>query len=116
MPRLSTAFGLVILLLVLTSCRSRPPVAPTETVPPMNTPVSLTVTASPVPLQSGGLTVCIGKEPSSLFLYGDTSAAARSVREAIYDGPFDVRDFASQPVILESMPKTADGDVSWEKV
>jgi peptide/nickel transport system substrate-binding protein len=58
----------------------------------------------------------MGREPESLFLYGDSSQAARGVREAIYDGPYDLREFAAQPVILEKIPAVADGDVSLEPV
>lgn len=58
----------------------------------------------------------MGQEPGSLFLYGDYSAAARNVREAIYDGPFDVLGFEVQPVILEKIPRLADGDAVLETV
>jgi len=56
------------------------------------------------------LTVCMGQEPASLFLYGDTTSAAQGVRQAIYDGPFDVYNYEIQPVILEKLPSLADGD------
>jgi peptide/nickel transport system substrate-binding protein len=56
------------------------------------------------------LSVCLGPEPSSLFLYGDTTSAAQSIRQAIYDGPFDVYNYEIEPVILEKKPSLADGD------
>jgi len=62
------------------------------------------------------LTVCLGKEPDSLFLYGDSSLAARAVRQAIYDGPVDWIDYTPVPVILEKIPRLADGDVAFEPV
>jgi peptide/nickel transport system substrate-binding protein len=45
-----------------------------------------------------------------LFLYGDTTSAAQSIRQAIYDGPFDVYNYQIRPVILEKIPSLADGD------
>jgi peptide/nickel transport system substrate-binding protein len=62
----------------------------------------------PTPPLPRVLTVCLGQEPSSLFIYSDTSAAARSVRQAIYDGSSDLRGFQLQPVILESLPSLAN--------
>jgi len=67
--------------------------------------------------QAGGvLTVCMGQEPSSLFLYGDSSQAARNIRQAIYDGPFDAVQYALTPVILEDLPTLAAGEVKFEPV
>ncbi len=62
------------------------------------------------------LTICLGQEPESLFLYADQSLAADSVREAIYDGPYDLAGFIMQPVILEKRPSLADGDARLEPV
>ena len=74
-----------------------------------DTPVpSLTPSATPLPPRI--MSVCIGEEPSSLFLYGDTTSSAQGIRQAIYDGPFDVFNFEITPVILEKMPSLADGD------
>jgi peptide/nickel transport system substrate-binding protein len=58
----------------------------------------------------------MGREPASLFLYGDNSVAARSVRQAIYDGPFDIVNYAYQPVLLEKMPASDDGSIRFEAV
>ena len=71
-------------------------------------------TASPIPLRR--LTVCTGREPASLFLYADSSLAARNIRQAIYDGPIDQYSFQFAPVILEKLPSLADGDVTFEPV
>jgi peptide/nickel transport system substrate-binding protein len=60
------------------------------------------------------LTVCMGQEPSSLFLYGDSSQAARNIRQAIYDGPFDIVQYKLTPVVLESVPTLSSGDVKFE--
>ncbi|HLA99029.1 MAG TPA: ABC transporter substrate-binding protein [Anaerolineales bacterium] len=70
---------------------------------PAGTPAA-TPTATLQPEPPRLLTVCLLGEPGSLFLYADDSQAARSVRQAIYDGPFDVRGFALQPVILQDIP------------
>ena len=77
-------------------------------------PEEATATAEPTPTPARLLTVCLGQEPASLFLYADTSSAARSVRQAIYDGPFDPRGFVQQPVILERLPDLANGDARLE--
>jgi peptide/nickel transport system substrate-binding protein len=58
------------------------------------------------------LTICLGEEPASLFLYGDNSAAARSVLQAIYDGPYDIRGFTIQPVIFDQEPNLDNGGAS----
>lgn len=62
------------------------------------------------------LTVCMGNEPTSLFLYSDVSIAARSVRQAIYDGPFDTLGFENSPVILQEIPNSSNGGLSFEPV
>jgi len=53
----------------------------------------------------------MGTEPTSLFLYADTSAAARGIRQAIYDGPQDILHGEIQPVILQNEPSLANGGV-----
>jgi peptide/nickel transport system substrate-binding protein len=58
----------------------------------------------------------MGQEPETLFLYGDSSAGARSVRAAIYDGPVDFLDFRATAVLLEKIPAAADNDVAFEPV
>jgi peptide/nickel transport system substrate-binding protein len=62
------------------------------------------LTETPLPRQ---LSICLGKEPKSLFLYEAVSSAAKSVLAAIYDGPFDRQDFQIQPVILAKLPSLA---------
>jgi peptide/nickel transport system substrate-binding protein len=58
----------------------------------------------------------LGQEPASLFLYADLSSAARSVRQAIYDGPADLRGYTLQPALLERIPDLANGDALLEPV
>lgn len=64
-------------------------------------------TAAPEPTT---LTICTGSEPDTLYLFHGTSYLSRLIRQAIYDGPIDSRDYAYQPVILEKLPSLADGD------
>ena len=73
-----------------------------------------TATATRVP--TGPVTVCMAQEPSSLYIYGSDSYAARVIREAIYDGPIDTREYGYQAIILEKIPSFADGDARLETV
>lgn len=73
----------------------------------------LLLTETPLPRQ---LSICLGKEPQSLFLYQAVSSAAKSVLAAIYDGPFDRQGFQIQPVILVKLPALKDGDLFFELV
>jgi len=85
--------------------RTSPPVInPTETPSPV-------LVETPLPRQ---LSICLSKEPKSLFLYDAVSPAARSVLAAIYDGPYDRQDFQIQPVILDKLPTLKDGDMLFE--
>ena len=109
--------GVLILFagLLLVSCKTADTTAPTatmtETTPPENTPIPATPTAIP-----RTLTICLGQEPTTLYLYGGSDRSMWSVLEAIYDGPFDTRSFETQPVILEKLPSFESGDVSYQPV
>ncbi len=70
--------------------------------------------AEPPPLKV--LTICIGPEPASLFLYADASGTAGSIRQAIYDGPVDLNSYEFKPVILESIPSLGNGGAALEAV
>ena len=82
----------------------------------IETPVIAAATQSPVNTSEPErlLTICMGREPASLFLYGDFSLATRNVRQAIYDGPFDVIGFQVVPVILAKTPALENGGVVFE--
>ncbi len=58
------------------------------------------------------LTICLGYEPESLYLYAARSQAARDVLQAIYDGPFDEVDGKTQPVILQGSPEISYAQVT----
>ncbi len=112
----------VILLVGLVGCTYSPPpatislplptvseLAPTQTLAPA-------IVATPSPAPSRLLTICLGREPASLFYYDATSQAAQDVLAAIYDGPVDIRDYVPHAVILEKMPSLTDGDASLQPV
>ena len=73
--------------------------APTETAEiPTDTPGP---TATPQKIET--LTVCLGKEPQTLFFYAESSQAMWSVLESIYNGPFDKQNGESIPVIFDDI-------------
>lgn len=98
-----------ILITVLLSACQFPMGADAATpVPTTEQPAVPTPTATPVPSRT--LTICLGEEPNTLYPLGGPNAAARSVLEAIYDGPMDVVGYNYQPTILASVPSIAGGD------
>ncbi len=114
-PSLRFYWPLILFLAVSLACNYQP-VQPTPApIASQATPAEATI---PTDLPSGErlLTICMGQEPASLFLYADSSAAARNIRQAIYDGPFDVVNFDYSPAILEAKPTQAAGDVLLEPV
>lgn len=90
------------------------PVTPTATAEPTPEP-TLEPTALPQKIET--LTICLGKEPQTLFFYAESSQAMWSVLESIYDGPFDMGDGKAEAVIfdnitIESKPvKVMRGDI-----
>ena len=102
----------------LTTCQSQdtPVPSPTDQSPTLaSTEINPTVSPTPTLEPPRVLTIC-SQEPTSLFLYMDTSSAARSVLQAIYDGPYDVVNYTLSPVILESIPSLENGDLYLEPV
>jgi peptide/nickel transport system substrate-binding protein len=98
-----------ILITVLLSACQFPMGADAETpVPTVELPSAPTPTATPVPSRT--LTICLGEEPNTLYPLGGPNAAARSVLEAIYDGPMDVVSYNYQSTILAGVPSVAGGD------
>ncbi len=80
-------------------------ISPTETAVPTPTPEPPSV-----------LTVCMGDEPSSLFMYADTSASARGILQSVYDGPFDNHNGRVDPVILQQIPSLENGGADLHQV
>ena len=118
--RVLAIFG-VLLAILLTACGQSGTAPPADALPataallPSETPRP-TPTATVTPAPPRVLSVCLGQEPSSLFLYGDTTSSAQSVRQAIYDGPFDFYNYEIQPVILKEIPSLANGGASLRPV
>jgi peptide/nickel transport system substrate-binding protein len=104
---------LIVFLISSCSLRTAPTDPQNQTGELQNSPVAApTLTISPIPSQV--LTICLGSEPQSLFLYGDSSTAARNIWEAIYDGPVDVSNFEKSGVILEQLPSGVNAGVFFE--
>jgi peptide/nickel transport system substrate-binding protein len=78
-------------------------VVPTETI--------MVPTATEEPKRS--MVVCLGQEPESLFLYGNSSRSMWSVLEGIYDGPYDVVNYEPQAVILQQIPDLENGGAEY---
>lgn len=114
-PGLRPFWLLLLLLAAALACNYQPVQPPSAPPSSPDTPVP-TLVQTDAPAAERLLTICMGQEPASLFLYADASAAARSIRQAIYDGPFDVVNFDFSPVILESKPTLAAGDVLLEPI
>jgi hypothetical protein len=99
-----------------------PGATPTPTVAsvPTATPKIIVESVKPTPAveppQARILTICMGSEPTTLYLYDSPMLVAGHVHEAIYDGPFDSRSFSYQPIVLEKLPSLADGDAITETV
>lgn len=107
MMKTRTIHILILLTLALSAC------APQVTEIPVVAPVLPTYTPTPPILPTPALrslTVCLGEEPTTLYLYGGLNASARSVLSAIYDGPMDVSNYEYEAVILEKIPSLEDGD------
>ncbi len=113
-------FVLVVFIGTLAACTPKP----TSEEAGVDLTVQALVEAytSPTPLPTATpeppsiLTVCMGQEPTSLFLYANTTAASRGVLQAIYDGPFDTFDGQVQAVILERIPSLQNGDAELRPV
>ncbi len=132
--RIKIALTLALGLLWVSACNLNPipaspvpsqPIFQTETVPapvaaeqtsvlPAQTP-TLEPTPTPLPLQ---LTVCLGREPGSLFPYTASGRAAQAVLAALYDGPFEPGENLNNeaPVIVELLPSLENGAMRLESV
>lgn len=91
---------------------------PTSPPPPTSTPPpapSATAVPSPTPTPRT-LTICMGAEPETLYIYGNSMLAQSNILNAIYDGPIDTNGFAYQPVIVEKLPSLEDGDATLQPV
>jgi len=91
------------LVTVLAGCQGSSSITPGT---PLPTEAS-TPTGTILPPRS--LTICLGEEPKSLYIYGGSDLAARTILEAVYDGPIDALNYSYTPVILKSLPTLQNG-------
>jgi peptide/nickel transport system substrate-binding protein len=114
--------AIVVLSLVMSGCVTPTPETIVETVIVEKTvevetvvekTVEVMVTPEPTAEPVAGpktLVICMGQEPDNLYPPAGDMLASSHIREAVYDGPYDTRTYAYQPVILEKMPSLQDGD------
>jgi peptide/nickel transport system substrate-binding protein len=103
----------LVVCVLLAACTATPTALPSPIIVPATVTPEPTATPAPSPTPTPkprALTICMGSEPASLYLYEDDMYAARVIREAIYDGPIDTVGYSYQPVILQKLPSLADGD------
>ncbi len=114
----------ICLLLGLGACSQKPAssIIPLPTLKTSSSPQPTTrgtdLTATPTSLGNSSrlLSICLGREPDSLFYYDAASTAAKDVLAAIYDGPVDVQNYLAKPVILERLPSLDNGDARLQPV
>jgi len=107
MARVPVCIALLVLLVLLgllAACSIA-----TATPKSLPTASAYTMTATTRPLRQ--LTVCLGQEPASLYLYSNLSDAARSVLAAVLPAPIESAAYGYQPVLLTRLPSLANGDV-----
>lgn len=99
---------LVVVSLILAGCQTSGTIQPlpSQVVPSPIIQVA-TPTITPVPPRS--LSICLGQEPTSLYMYASSSRTTWSVLEAVYDGPIDINHYSPRPVILQGLPSSSNG-------
>ena len=108
--------GMVVVLLGLASA-CQPQATPISPTPEQIEPSEMPTLPPPEPtVPPRSLVICLGQEPDTLYPYAGNSRSMWSVLEAVYDGPFDTRQFSSQPVILSKMPSLNEGDAFYQPV
>jgi peptide/nickel transport system substrate-binding protein len=73
-------------------------------------PSAAEATAMAIPQKT--LTICVGSEPESLYLYARSTQSMWSILEGIYDGPIDTVNYQPEPVILANIPSQENGGVT----
>ncbi|NPA93412.1 MAG: hypothetical protein GXO56_07010, partial [Chloroflexi bacterium] len=119
MRRLWPLFLVLFAVIGLAACQSQPEATPTPSLPPTPTaaPQVTLITPTPQPTpEPRTLTICMGQEPQTLYPLAGETQAMRNILAAVYDGPIEYRTFGFQPVILEKLPNTADGDATMVEV
>ncbi len=62
------------------------------------------------------LTICLGYQPDSLYIYKAGTQVDWDILQAVYDGPFDTIAGETIPVILESLPSIENGEIEIRSV
>lgn len=104
--------ALILVILILTACSARENLIveiPAERDVPLPTVL-------PTPVPKNVLSICIGDEPGSLFLYGDQSLSARIIRQAIYDWTADESQSVIYSAVIAEVPTLANGLVTRTEV
>ena len=102
-----TLFPLLLVFMLVSSCM------PGFMAKPTTTPLPPTVTSTPIPRT---LTICLGQEPDSLYLYGSISPASRRVMDVLYFSGLTSQDGQFSSTILERIPSLDSGDIQLEAV
>jgi peptide/nickel transport system substrate-binding protein len=113
---LMIAAAVVLLLLPACSAQTAVPTinpGPNDTPAPAVSPspdqTAVTNTPVPTPAPPRTLTICLGQEPVSLFIFSDQSRSANTIREALYDGLGDFVNYQPRNAILTRMPNLENG-------
>jgi peptide/nickel transport system substrate-binding protein len=96
------------LILLISACQAE--TAQVITIPEKDQGPQSTPLPSPVPEKV--LSICLGEEPRSLFLYGDQSTSARIIRQAIYDWVVIDPALGAVSALIEEIPSQENGLVS----
>jgi peptide/nickel transport system substrate-binding protein len=113
MKQRSIISGLLFFLLItgVSACSDSNKHFPWQPVPSAVITPSATNTATLLPPRE--LTICLGEEPESLYIYAQQQTVAMwSILEAIYDGPIDLIAGKHSAVILQKIPTYEDGDLT----
>lgn len=78
------------------------------------TPEPAPPTATPIPPKE--LTICTSQLPENLYLYGDSSEIAQTIRQALYQPLVTTLGYAYQPHGLVTLPTIENGDIIVETV
>ena len=97
---------IIVSILALSACsgKNNQPTQSASTAEPTEAP-------TPTAKATSKLTVCLGEEPQTLYLYAGSTQAMWSILEAIYDGPIDTQNNTPVPVILNDLPSLDNGGV-----
>ncbi len=106
LKRQAISFVILIIFIGISACRAE---LPDALALPDPEGVISTPTPLPSPVPERVLSICLGQEPRSLFIYGDLSASARIIRQALNDDPVDQVNFQSTPVLLKELPSQGNG-------